>query len=83
MHHNLTVDKLVRLMVKEGMHIICSRHYKNESSLISIHLDSPTLSLTIPSLILHTSNGCIKISTKTDFVQNLTTAYHVHVVYEM
>ena len=82
MHHNLMVDKLVHLMVKEAMHIICSRHYKNESSLISNHLESPTLSLTIPSLILHTSNCCIKISTKIDFVQNFT-VYHVHVVYEM
>ena len=83
MHHNLAVDKLVHLKVKQAMHKICSGHYKNESSLISIHLDSPTLSLTIPSLIMHTSNGCIKISTKTDFVQNLTTVYHVHVVYEI
>lgn len=82
MHHNLTVDKLVHLTVKEAMHIIFLRHYKNESSLISIHLDSPTLSLTILSLILHTPNSCIKISTKTDFVQNLT-VYHVRVVYEM
>ena len=83
MHHNLTFDKSVNLVVKEAMQIICSRHYKNKSSLILIHLDSPTLSPKIPPLALHTSNGCIKISTKTDFVQNLTTLYHVHVVYEM